>query len=199
MIKPILVLIIILLLSLGGIGVMLLVFRQRQPVKEIKAGESLPFHWTYIIVPLATLLLSIALVAVFYQRLPAEVAYNFKLNGSPDGWLSREMIIVWMLAPQLILTLLAATITWGITKLSIPFQQAESTRIRPRRVLLLMGNMVALPQIFLCFALVDIFSYNLYGTHIMPLWAFALIITALWAIILGILFISVMRRARGTT
>jgi len=195
MMLPILVLVVILLLSLGGIAAVLLVFRQKQPVKEITAGESLPFHWTYTVLPVTILLLSVVLTAVFYHRLPTEVAYNFKLDGSPDNWFSREMLIVWMLVPQLILTLLAATITWGITKLGIPFQQMEGRRIRPGRIVSLMGNMVALPQIILCFALVDVFSYNLYGAHIMPLWLFALIITVLGAIILGIFFISAVRRA----
>lgn len=195
MMSPILILIVILLLSLGGIGAMLLVFWQKQPVKEITAGENLPFHWTYIVLPVTILLLSIVLTAVFYYRVPTEVAYNFKLGDSPDNWFSREMLIVWMLVPQLILTLLAATVTWGITKLGIPFQQTEGWRIRPGRIVSLMGNMVAPPQIILCFALADVFSYNLYGAHIMPLWLFALIITVLGAIILGIFFISAVRRA----
>jgi len=178
---------------------MLLVFKQKQPVKGVSAGENLHFHWTYIVLPVAILLLSSALTAIFYHRLPDEVAYNFKLTGSPDNWFGREMLIAWMLVPQLILTLLAAIITWGITKLGIPFQQTEGRRIRPRRIVSLMGNMVALPQIILCFALGDIFSYNLYGVHIMPLWLFALIIIVLGAIILGIFFISALRRTGTKT
>ena len=196
---PILILIVILLLSLAGIGAMLLVFRRKQRVREIAAGESLPFHWTYIMLPVAILLLSIVLTAFFYPQVPAEVAYSFKLDGSPDNWFSREMIIVWMLVPQFFLTLLAATISWGITKLGIPFGQRENTRIRPGRIVSLMGNMVALPQIILCFALVDVFSYNLYGIHIMPLWLFALIVIVSGAIILSIFFISAFQRIRGTT
>jgi len=193
MIIPILILTIILLLSLGG-GAVWFVLRQRQPVKQT-TRETLPFHWNYIILPVAILLLSIALTAGFYHRLPAEVAYNFNLNGSPDKWLSREMAIVWMLAPQLLLISLAAALTWGITKLGSVSKPTAGTRIRPERILSLMGNMVALPQIILCFALVDIFSYNSYQTHIMPLWVFALIIMGLGAIILSIFFISALRRA----
>ncbi|GAI09313.1 unnamed protein product, partial [marine sediment metagenome] len=77
------------------------------------------FRWSYIIAPLAILLLSIILSAYFYHLLPTEVAVHFELDGTPDGWLSREMTMVWVLLPQLLLVLLAGAITWGITKLGI--------------------------------------------------------------------------------
>ena len=194
MIIPILILIIVLLLVLGGGGAAWFVFRQRQPLKQTTTEATLAFRWSYIISPLVILLVSIVLTAYFYRQLPAEVAYGFKLDGSPDRWLSREMIILWMLIPQLILTLLAVAITLGITKLGILPGQTEGARIKPERIIALMGNMVALPQIILCFALADIFSYNSYQVHIMPLWVFALIIMGLGAIILGVFFISAIRR-----
>ena len=194
MIIPILILIIILLLGLGGGGAFWFVFRQRQPVKQTTEA-TITFHWSYIILPLVILLVSIVLTASFYHRLPAEVAYGFKLDGSPDRWVSRVAIILWMLLPQLFFTLMAGAVTWGITKLGILSKQTGGIRIKPERILSLIGNLVALPQIILCFALADIFSYNSYQTHIMPLWVFALIIMGLGAIILGMFFISAMRRA----
>jgi len=100
-----------------------------------------------------------------------------------------------MLTPQFLLTLLAGAIAWGMTKLGGLFRQTGSAGIKVERILLLMGNMVALPQIILCFAMVDIFSYNSYQIHLMPLWIFALIIVALGGIILGIFFIQAMRQA----
>jgi len=199
MIIPILISIIVLLLGLGGGGAIWFVFRQRQPVKQATTEATVAFHWSYIILPLVILLLSIVLTAYFYHRLPAEVAYGFKLDGSPDKWLSRGTIILWLLLPQLFLTLLATAITWGITKLGILSKQSEGIRIKPEGILSLMGNLVALPQIILCFALADIFSYNSYQTHIMPLWVFVLIIMGLGAVILSVFFIRVMRRAWGAT
>ena len=47
-------------------------------------GTALTFRWSYIILPVVILLLSIILVAYFYQRLPAEVGYQFKPDGLPD-------------------------------------------------------------------------------------------------------------------
>ena len=144
------------------------------------------------------LLLSIILTAYFYHRLPLEVAYHFKGDGSPDRWLNRGMIILWLLLPQLVLTLGAGAITLGITKLSVLFRQPENIWVKPEGILLLMGNMVVLPQVILFFAMLDIFSYNSYQIHLMPLWVFALIIMGLGGIILGILFARVTRRTWRT-
>jgi len=76
-------------------------------MKQKTTGATLAFHWSYIILPLVILLLSMILIACFYHRLPVEVSYHFRADGSPDRWLSRGAIILWMLLPQLFLTLLA--------------------------------------------------------------------------------------------
>ncbi len=157
------------------------------------------FHWSYIMLPVVILLLSIILAIYFYRLLPAEVAYRFKPDGSPYSWLSRGAIILWMLLLQLIFTLMAGAITWGITKLGALFKQTESSWVKPGSILSLMGNMIALPQIIICFAMLDIFSYNSYQIHILPPWVFALIVMGLGGIILGIFFIRVMRQAWRAT
>ena len=157
------------------------------------------FHWSYSMLPVVILLLSIILATYFYRLLPAEVAYRFKPDGSPYSWLNRGAIILWMLIPQLCFTLLAGIMTWRVTKLGALFRQAEGALVKPERVLLVMGNMVAMPQIILCFAMLDIFSYNSYQIHILPLWVFALIVMGLGGIILGIFFIRVMRQIWRTT
>ncbi len=166
----------------------------KEPIKQTTTGATLAFHWSYIILPVVILLLSIILTACFYHRLPPEVAYHFRADGSPDRWLSRGAIILWLFLPQLFLTLLAGAITWGITKLGSLFRQPESTWFKPESILVLMGNMIALPQVILCFAMLDIFSYNSCQIHILPLWVFALIIMGLGGIILGIFFIRAMRQ-----
>ena len=201
MITPILILIIILLLGVGCGVALWFALRHRWSTKGITTTEALPFHWSYIILPLAILCLSIILTAYFYRLLPVEVAYRFKPDGSPapDSWLSRGMITLWLLVPQFLLTLLAGAITWGITKLGILSRQSGSAWIKLKGMLSLMGNMIALPQIILCFAMLDIFSYNSYQLHIMPLWVFTLIIMGLGGIILGIFFILAIRRAWGAT
>jgi len=156
--------------------------------------KALAFNWRYILLPLIILLLAVAIVAWFYRLLPAEVAYHFASDGSADRWLGRGAITLWMLLPQFFFTLLAVVITWGMTKLPSLFHQPATGGISVGGVLALMGNMVALPQIILCFAMLDIFSYNSYQVHLMSLWVFTLIVMGLGGIVLGIFFIRVVRR-----
>jgi len=157
---------------------------------------TIPFRWRYVALPIAILLLSIILTAYFYHLFPDEAAYHFK-DGSPDKWMGRGAVIAWMLIPQFIFTLLAGAIAWGITKLSARFQSTASRWIE--NIILIMGNMVALPQIILSFAMLDIFSYNAYKIHLMSLWIFALIVMALGGIILATFFTLAIRRFLGTT
>lgn len=157
------------------------------------------FRRGYIVFPIAILLLSLVLTAIFYSRLPVKLAYRFQGDGSPDRWLNRNQIILAMLLPQLILTLVAGATTWGVTRLSGRFQPPQQTGIKTGRIIWLMGNMMALPQIVLSFALFDIFLYNSYQIHIMPLWVFAVIVMGAGGIVLGIFFLRVVRESRRTT
>jgi len=102
--------------------------------------------------------------------------------------MSRGTFLAWTLAPQLFLVLMAAGIAWGTVKLSARFQQAENAQTKLDILLALMGNMVALPQIMLSFAMLNIFSYNAYQRDIMPLWLFAVIIMVLGGFTLAVFF-----------
>lgn len=169
-----------------------------ETASKTRKTEKLPFRWSYIILPVVILLLAIILAAFFYPQLPTEVAYHFNPDGSPNKWLSPEMIMIWMLIPQLFLTLLAGATIWGITKLGVLSSQTEGS-LRPERILSFMGNIIGLPQLVLCFAMLDIFSYNSYGMHIIPLWILALTIIGLGSIILAIFFILAIRQVRRAT
>jgi uncharacterized membrane protein len=157
--------------------------------------ERLSFRWGYVMAPLAVLLLSVILSAYFYHLLPAEVAYHFELDGTPDRWLGREMTLVLALLPQLFLTLLACGVTWGAAVLSNRFGQVGG-KVRPESVVLFMGNLIAVPQLIIGFAMVDIFSYNSYQIHIMPMWIFLLAILGLVTIGLGILGVLIFLKVR---
>ena len=170
--------------------------KRTETVEEKTAGAAFAFRWRYIIAPVVILLLSVIIVVFFYGRLPSEVAYRFQADGSPDKLLSRGIIILWMLLPQLFLTLMAGAITWGISRLSARFVQLESTAVRPERIIVLMGNMIGLPQLILFFAMLDIFSYNSYQIHLLPLWVFTLIVMVAGGSIIGIFFFQAIRQAQ---
>ncbi len=182
-------------LALGAVAIWyFLRRRQTVGVKEPankKTAKDLTFQWKCILLPVAILLISIILALVFYPQLTDEVAYRFNPDGSAKSELSREIFTLFMLLPQFLLTLMSAAVTWGVTKLTPSLEQTEeqTERIKPEKILLLMGNMIALPQIVLAFVMLDIFSYNIYEIHLIPVWLFALIVMLTGGIILTIFFI----------
>ena len=154
------------------------------------------FRWSYIIAPAIVFLLSLILFAFFFHLLPTEVAVHFDLDGNPDNWLGRPMTGVMVLAPQLLFVLLAISVVWGITRLDRRYGWAKSGGERVRRMVFFMGNILALPQIILLFAMLDIFVYNAYQTHILPMWIFLLIVLGLATVALVVFSIFILLRAR---
>jgi len=197
------ILTVVFLFSLACGAVMWLFLRSRRaagpdhPTVETVA-EAPAFRWRYIALPLVVLILTVAMVGYFYRLLPPEVAYHFQSDGSPDQWLSRSTIVLWALLPQFFLTILAGAITWGLTKLGSVSSDVAAIMAKLGRLLLVMGNMVAIPQIILCFAMLDIFSYNSYQVHILPLWVFALIVMVAGAIVLTVFFFQTVRQSWAT-
>ena len=169
---------------------------EKNTARETVTAKGTPFRWKYVVLPLVFFFLSITLAAYFYHQLPAQVATRFTFDGTPDGWLSREITMVLMLAPQLLLTLMAVAVTWGITKLGFLFKPPEGIRLRPERILLFMGNVIALPQLILCFAMLDIFSYNSYQRHFVPMPIFLLVILGLATIALGMLLVLIIQQSK---
>lgn len=106
------------------------------------------------------------------------------------------MTVVLALVPQFLLVLVAVAITWGITKLGIFSGQTGSTWARPERIVSFMGNLVALPQLIVFFAMLDIFVYNAYQTHIMPIWIFLLAIMVLVTIGLVVFVVFILLKVR---
>jgi len=64
------------------------------------------------------------------------------------------------------------------------------------RLLPVMGNLAALPQIILVFAMLGIFLYNAYQIKLIPVWIFAVIVMALGGAWLGAFFVRTIREAR---
>ena len=138
------------------------------------------------------LCLTAALAAAFYTRMPEQVAYHFR-DSSPDRWLGRGVFIAWMVLPQLLFLALAFMLV-RVVLLTTRYWTAENTLLKS--ILPVMGNMVALPQLILTFALLQIFLYNAYDIKLIPLWVFALIIMVLGGLALGVFFVQTFRKAR---
>ncbi|MFC1900715.1 hypothetical protein ACFLYN_03880 [Chloroflexota bacterium] len=151
----------------------------------------------YILLPVIVLVLSVVITAWFYHLLPEQVGYRFQSDGLADRFTSSNVIVLWALIPQLVLTLIAAGLTWGIIRLIPAGERFENVTLKPHTILLFIGNMIALPQVILCFAMLDIFSYNSYQVHWLPLWILILIIAGGGAIIMGIYFLRSLWRVQA--
>jgi uncharacterized membrane protein len=158
--------------------------------------DRLSFRWSYIIAPVIVFLISLVLFAFFYRLLPAEVAVHFDFDGNPDNWMGRTMTGVALLAPQLFFLLLAWSIAWGATRLANRSSQASGIRVKAERLVSLMGNILALPQLVILFAMLDILSYNAYQTHILPTLLFLIIVLVVMTAGLLALAVFIFLRAR---
>ncbi len=210
-----LILVALLLLGLGGAAVIFLVYRRgaslvarpsekqkppepaRPAVVQKPSAETpskpLTFRWSHAALPLAVLAIYVILTAVFYPRLPAEVGYRFA-DEKPDKFASREAVVAIGLVIQLIFTAISLAIAWGVTKSRL-LSQTKGVWISPQRILWFMGNMVAMPQAVLAFAMADIFSYNSFQVHLIPVWVFALTVMGVGGIVIGGMFLVVILRA----
>jgi uncharacterized membrane protein len=165
-------------------------------------SDRLSFRWSYIIAPAVVFLFSLILFAFFYHLLPADVAVHFDMDGSPDNWLSPPVTGVTLLAPQLLFVLMAVGIAWGTTRLGRRFGWAEGGGIGVGRVVSFIGNILALPQLVILFAMLDILSYNSYQTHILPMWLFLIVVLGLMTAglaVVGVVFYLKVRKAMTQT
>jgi len=134
-------------------------------------------------------LLTVIVAGIFYPQLPAEVAYHFSGN-VPDKVLARGAFIAWMIVPQVFFTILGLALT-RIMLIGARYAPPDTPLVP---LLPLMGNMVALPQVILFAAMLQLFLYNAYHTGVIPLWIIALIFLIIGTIILAIYFTRIIRR-----
>ena len=177
---------------------MIIFFRQvnaishTEPAQKTAGKRVKTFRLTYILLPVALCLAAIILAATFYNRLPPEVVYRY-----PDGpSISRGAIIAWLVIPQFILALIGIALS-GVGAM-ITHKNEPSDRARIMKILIAMGNMVALPQLILLFALLDILLYNAYQIRLIPLWIVIVVVMLIGSIILGIFFLQTLKQSRGS-
>ncbi len=155
----------------------------------------LSFRWSYIVAPVIVFILSVALFIYFYHLLPAQVAVRFGSAGTPARFLGRGAATLWMLLPQFLLVLLAAGIAWGVARLDAIFGWAKGG-VKAGRIVSFMGNIIALPQLIIFFAMLDILGYNSYQTHFLPMWIVWLVILVLATIALVMVAVFIYLRAK---
>jgi uncharacterized membrane protein len=192
-----------LLLGAGGAALALAFFRRNrtlavpastQPPANLEPTAEQPFRWKYVLLPLCVIFLSLGLTAIFYGQMQEKIAWVFKLNGTPSAYLAKGTVVGILLGAQALLLVLSFALVWSLGRLGRVIGGQSSEALKLSSVMLVMGNMLGLPQLVLFFAMLDIFSYNAYTVHLLPLWAFGLIVMVSGGIVLGIFFVRAMTR-----
>ena len=202
MIILLVILVITFIFILGAGLVFLQMFTRKKPVSPTKTDEQAQpadkfetktgIRWSYFILPLVILLVSVIITIYFYGKLPNEVVWRPNSVNSPT--ISRSQIVLWAVVPQLLLTLLAMAITYGTTKISDLFSQAADAGFKLDTVLMVMSNMVVIPQLVLIIAMLNIFNYNSFQTHISFILWVSLAIILVGVVFLSVFFISLIRK-----
>jgi len=156
--------------------------------------EKIRVRWSYIVLPLAILLLAVVSAAAFYGSLPQETTYRFS-NGAAVSTIGRGAFLGWSLGMQLVFVLIAAVIIFLVISASRQLHLAESEL--NKTLVGIMGNMVALPQIIIVYAMLDIFIYNIYAKALPALWAFGLLVLFAGAVIIAVVFFRAFARSRN--
>jgi uncharacterized membrane protein len=151
------------------------------------------FRWTYVVFPLAVLLIAIVLAAVCYGRLPQDTAYRFS-GGAPVNWTGRSSVLGWALGLQAVFVLLALGITLLISEAARRMNLADTPL--NRRLFGIIGNVVALPQVIIAYAMLDVFLYNIYGKTLPSLLAFALLVMLGGGVVLAVFLARAFRETR---
>lgn len=156
---------------------------------QVQTKKKVGFRWSYILLPLSILIISVIVSIIFYGQLPLQIDIRNHI-------ISRTIITVWAILPQVLLTLMSVTIAWGMGKIHFLIPENEPGAGRIGTIMMVMSNMVAIPQLILFFVMLDVFTYNAFQRHISFLWAFTLSIILIGIIILGIFFIRIINNTR---
>jgi len=202
MITLIITIAVFLVLIAGTLFLAMMVFNHAKvPMKNMVDKPAVPIKFSikYVALSLVMLVLTVVMVAIISPKLPRSIGYNFDASGDPTMTMRRISLIIWTLLPQFMLTLMALIVSWGVTKLSNVFRTPQEGGLQMNGLLLVMGNIIGLPQLIIAYAMANIFTYNAYQVTLPPIWIITLVVMGIAGIILTVFFINMFRKMGGVT
>ena len=176
--------------------------RMSPPANELSPPAApevrLPFRWRYVVAPHLVLLVSVLASGYFYRLLPSEIAYGYGSDESPAGYVSRGLLLLVLLAPQFILAFMSAAVAHIVARVGTRFvRDGSAPAAAIESIATVMSNMVVLPQLVLCYAMLDLFTYNAYETRLPPMYIFAVVVMLVGGALLGLFFLRAVQQARA--
>jgi uncharacterized membrane protein len=195
------------LLTLGAGGLLVVVSRRLLArTASVKMDGSLDkpsvpelgFRWRYVLLPVVVAVISMAVAAYFYGLLPVDISYRFAADGTGETFTGRTGLVITAVAVQLLLAVLAAGVAHVVARLGNGFLSRDVGRMPVvESVIVVMSNMVVLPQVVLFFAMLDVFSYNAFQHHLVEPWIVALVAMLVGGPVLAILLFRAIRGSRA--
>jgi uncharacterized membrane protein len=158
-------------------------------------ASSMNFRLSYIALPLIFFAITLLLLAIYYNQLGENIAFRFDIDGQPSSYLDKGTLSLWLLAIQFSLTVFAYFIVRLIIRSQFLNVSRENVWINTDRLILIIGNMVALPQLVFTYAAFDAFYFNTTQAHLLSLWLFTVIVVMMSAITFSILIIPGLVKA----
>ncbi|MDD2251533.1 MAG: hypothetical protein PHQ10_01010 [Dehalococcoidales bacterium] len=136
---------------------------------------------------------SLVSTLVFMPLLSAEPAFRFNSAGEPASFAGASLIIVASILVQLLFVGTAWFIGKGIKNFINRLDMPQSSGLQAQKVISVAANMIALPQLIAAYISFDIFIYDVYNRHLIPVWIFAIITMVIGGIFLCVRFYNIMR------
>ncbi|MCL2140552.1 MAG: hypothetical protein FWH42_02575 [Dehalococcoidia bacterium] len=156
------------------------------------------FRISFVIAPATLAVFAIILSACVFGALPASIDYRFTSEGVGRNSMSSIIFVLVLSAIQVI----CAIIAWGtvsiIVRLSHNYFRDEAPLFKLDGFIMLMSNMVLLPQVILSYFMLDTYIYALWEKHLIPVTTFAFAVIIIGSLIILSTFIWLVSSARNS-
>jgi len=190
----------VMLVTLLGSVVVMFLYARHLAQGTTMAREVTPvrFRWVYLAPVFVTFAMLVALMAYVYPLLPPErMATHFNINDEPDGWMSRASFVASFIGMSaLFLGLNVAAVLIATREPMIAFGRwGTRWQIDPARGLVYTGIAMALTNVVLLVALLDVAWFNIRGAHLFPMSLFLGMLIPLIVILVALFFKLARRNA----
>ncbi|MEO0205874.1 MAG: PH domain-containing protein [candidate division WOR-3 bacterium] len=111
-----------------------------------------------LLIPDTIFTITLLMVILLYDKLPPKIATHFDLHGNPDGWSNKISFIFSGILPQVILLAISFILYF-----------ASRNKYRNPMPVYFLVIIVSLIQIFIAYTSLDIYWFNVYKSHLIPM------------------------------
>jgi uncharacterized membrane protein len=152
---------------------------------------ALAFRWRYVAAPFIFTAACLIFCLAFVFTAPNPLPFRFDADGSVLNSMNKFAFVALILICQAIGVLVAAAVAQTIIKLSQTMLKSSTAPVALDGFVLLMSNMVLLPQVILAYLMVDAFISATWSVHLISFLLFAIIAATAGIAILAVAFIRV--------